>query len=80
MSTTGFTDIAIRNLKAGDTRREIPDPGCSGLYVIVQPSGKKSFAVRYRANGTPRKLTLRTPIRPRHYQGNPAPGDQGRAG
>jgi hypothetical protein len=42
----GFTDIAIRNLKAGDTRREIPDPGARGLYVIVQVSGKKSFAVR----------------------------------
>lgn len=53
-----LTDIAIRNLKAGDVRREIPDPGAQGLYVIVQPSGKKSFAVRYRFNGAPRKLTL----------------------
>ena len=26
--------------------------------MIVQPSGKKSFAVRYRHGGTPRKLTL----------------------
>jgi hypothetical protein len=40
----GFTDIAIRSLEAGDVRREIPDPGCAGLYVIVQPSDKKSFA------------------------------------
>ena len=47
----GLTDIAIRNLKAGDARREIPDPGATGLYVIVQPSGKKSFAFRYRFNG-----------------------------
>ena len=54
----GFTDIAIRNLKPGDTRREIPDGGAAGLYVIVQPSGRKSFAVRYRHNGQPRKLTL----------------------
>jgi integrase len=54
----GFTDIAIQNLKAGDTRREIPDPGCGGLYLVLQPSGKRSFAVRYRHNGTPRKLTL----------------------
>lgn len=53
-----FTDISIRNLKPGDVRREYSDPGCSGLYVIVQPSGKKSFAVRYRFDGTPRKLTL----------------------
>lgn len=54
----GFTDIAIKNLTPGETRREIPDPGCAGLYLIVQPSGKKSFAVRYRFDGTPRKLTL----------------------
>jgi integrase len=57
MSTTSLTDIAIRNLKPADVRREIPDPGCAGLYVVVQPSGKKSFAVRYRF-GKPRKLTL----------------------
>lgn len=54
----GFTDLKIKNLKAGAVRREIPDPGASGLYLVVQPSGKKSFAVRYRYNGTPRKLTL----------------------
>jgi len=35
----GLTDIAIRNLQAGDTRREIPDPGCAGLYVIVHAQG-----------------------------------------
>ena len=44
----GFTDIAIRNLKPGDVRREIPDPGASNLYLVIKPSGKKSFAVRYR--------------------------------
>jgi len=56
--TKGFTDIAIRNLAAGNTRREIPDLGCAGLYVIVQPSGKKSYAVRFRFDGRPKKLTL----------------------
>ena len=55
----GLTDIAIRNLKGGPIRREIPDPGARGLYVVVQPSGLKSFAVRYRFAGQPRKLTLR---------------------
>ena len=54
----GFTDIAIRNLKPADVRRELPDPGASNLYLVIQPSGKKSFAVRYRYNGAPRKLTL----------------------
>jgi len=43
MMAKGLTDIAIRNLKAGDARREILDRGAQGLYVIVQPSGKKVF-------------------------------------
>ena len=29
-----------------------------GLYVVVQPSGVKSWAVRYRHRGEPRKLTI----------------------
>jgi integrase len=29
-----------------------------GLYLVVQPSGAKSFAVRYRYAGKPRKVTL----------------------
>jgi hypothetical protein len=28
------------------------------LYVVVQPSGRKSYAVRYRFRGKPCKLTL----------------------
>lgn len=54
----GLTDIAIKNLKARETRREIPDPGCAGLYLVLQPSGSRSWAVRYRHQGKPRKLTL----------------------
>lgn len=54
----GLTDIAIRNLQPGPVRREIPDAGCIGLYLILQPSGARSWAVRYRYNGAPRKLTL----------------------
>jgi len=57
-----LTDIAIRNLHASPKRREIPDPGARGLYVIIQPSGVKSFAVRYRYAGTSRKLTLQAGI------------------
>ena len=48
MSSKKLTDIAIRNLKPGPARLEIADPGARGLYVVVQPSGFKSFAVRYR--------------------------------
>jgi integrase len=57
-----LTDIAIRNLKPSATRRELPDRGQRGLYCIVQPSGAKTFAVRYRFAGRPRKLTLQAGI------------------
>jgi integrase len=52
-----LTDRAIKNLKAGPARREISD-GKNGLFVVLQPGGRKSFAVRYRFGGHPRKLTL----------------------
>jgi len=57
-----LTDIGIRNLKPGPVRREIPDPGARGLYVVLQPSGMRGFAVRYRYAGKPRKLTLQAGI------------------
>jgi hypothetical protein len=54
-----LTDIAIQNLKARAVRYEVPDPGARGLRVVVQPTGSKSYAVRYRnATGWARKLTL----------------------
>lgn len=53
-----LTDIAIRNLKPGANRIEIADPGARGLYLVVQASGVKSFALRYRLRGKPQKLTL----------------------
>jgi integrase len=55
---TRLTDLSIKNLKPGTARREIPDPGCAGLYLIVQPSGHKGFAVRFRFRGKPKKLSL----------------------
>lgn len=61
-SPTRLTDIAVRNLKPKVNRYEVPDPGARGLYVIVHPSGKTSYAVRYRHGGQPRKLTLQAGI------------------
>ncbi len=55
-----LTAKAVENAKAGAARREIPDGGCRGLYLIVQPSGAKSWALRYRFAGRPAKLTLGT--------------------
>jgi hypothetical protein len=53
-----FTQLAVKAAKPAHDRVEIPDGGCTGLYLIVQPSGVKSWALRYRFKGTPKKLTL----------------------
>ena len=53
-----LTAISVENYKPSSVRREIADAGCRGLYLVVQPTGRKSFAVRYRVNGKPKKLTL----------------------
>ncbi len=39
-------------------RREIPDDYMRGLYLIVQPTGAKSWAVRYRDGGKLAKHTI----------------------
>jgi integrase len=48
--------ITIENLKGRAQRYEKPIG--SNLYVVVQPGGRKSYAVRYRFAGKTRKLTL----------------------
>ena len=53
-----LTAIAVKNARPHAERREIADGGCTGLYLIVQPSGVKSWAARYRYRGRPTKLTL----------------------
>ena len=53
-----LTSKAVENIKPIATRQEIPDALLPGLYLIVQPSGARSWAVRYRHNGKPRKHTL----------------------
>ena len=41
------------------TRQEIADAGCLGLYLIVQPTGAKAWAARYRRpDGRSAKLTI----------------------
>lgn len=41
-----------------DKRREVADAALPGLYLVIQPSGAKSWALRYRFGGKPVKLTL----------------------
>lgn len=54
-----LTVQSVEKLKPDPSRRlEIPDGLLPGLYLVIQPSGVRSWAVRYRAAGKPRKLTL----------------------
>lgn len=48
----------VETLQATDKRQEIPDDLCTGLYLVVQPTGKKSWQVRYRHGGVHRRMTL----------------------
>jgi integrase len=54
--TRQLTDKGIKNLK-GCTQRYEKRAG-DNLYVVVQPNGHRSYAVRYRYAGKTRKLTL----------------------
>src|SRR5258708_2731306 len=48
-----------RNGVGEAVRTEYPDAACIGLYLIVQPSGARSWALRYRRpGGKNAKLTL----------------------
>ena len=50
--------LEVENAKAREDRWELSDG--RGLYLVVQPSGAKSWCLRYRrkADGRPRKVTL----------------------
>lgn len=50
--------VTVEALQATDKRQEIPDDLCTGLYLVVQPTGKKSWQVRYRHGGVHRRMTL----------------------
>ena len=54
-----LTDAAVRKRKPKAKRLELPDG--KGLYLVVQPTGSKSWIMRYRdLTGRPVKLTLGT--------------------
>ena len=48
----------VENKRGAATRREIADDYMRGLYLIVQPTGAKSWAVRYRHGGKSNKHTI----------------------
>jgi hypothetical protein len=53
-----LTVRTVETIKPASTRQEIPDRYLPGLYLVIQPSGAKSWAVRYRSGGQTRKHTL----------------------
>lgn len=60
MKQKRLTAVMVAKVKANASRRvEYPDGG-TGLYLVVQPSGAKSWAYRYvrRQDGVRRKMTL----------------------
>lgn len=59
-----FTPKGVEAIRPDPAKRlELPDAGCTGLYLVIQPTGAKSWALRYRFDGKPAKATLgRWPI------------------
>jgi integrase len=56
---TMLTTAAILRLKPGKDRREIRDLGAIGHYLQIEPTGAKSFTMRFRRpDGRPAKLVL----------------------
>ncbi|MCV2866939.1 tyrosine-type recombinase/integrase [Albidovulum sediminicola] len=53
-----LTAAGVEKIKAIDRRQEIPDSLVTGLYLVVQPSGRKAWQVRYRTGVTHRRMSL----------------------
>ncbi|CAN7173412.1 tyrosine-type recombinase/integrase [Mesorhizobium caraganae] len=54
-----LTVETVKSAKPNPSKRvERPDAALPGLYLIIQPSGVKSWALRYRFAGVPKKLTI----------------------
>ena len=53
-----LTVKAVEAMASSTARREIADSLLPGLYLVVQPTGAKSWAVRCRHHGRSRKFTL----------------------
>ena len=49
----------VDRLKPNPTKRiEVSDGMMPALRVVVQPNGAKSYAVRFRQDGRPKKFTI----------------------
>jgi hypothetical protein len=55
-----LTDVLVRKAAPTAKRQEIADGQVRGLYLLIQPSGAKSWAVRYSRTGRVLKLLVPT--------------------
>jgi Arm DNA-binding domain len=53
----GLTEAKVRELQPGERAYKVSDGG-SGLYVVVSPSGIRSFRYDYRLGGRREALTI----------------------
>lgn len=53
-----MTALSVEKAKPADRRQELPDSLVKGLYLVVQPSGRKGWQVRYRTGRAHRRMTL----------------------
>ena len=51
-----LTDIAIRNAKLKDKPYKLSDT--AGLYLLINPSGKKYWRLKYRFSGKEKLLSI----------------------
>jgi integrase len=58
MTSKVLTAQAVAKVRPTDYVREVPDAGAPGLYLIIYPSGKKSWAYRFRRPGDRRSAKL----------------------
>ena len=55
-----LTATSVEKIRTPVRQIEVPDKLLPGFYLVLQPSGARSWAVRYRHAGRTRKLTLGT--------------------
>ena len=84
--TAKLTAVAVKNAKPRRNRHGVADrtwyPDGDGMYLVVQPAGAKSFALRYRFGGRTRNLKLGDAATSEHPRGRgpPSARTRGRPG
>lgn len=74
MAKRTLTAGGIVKMKGGAKRLEIHDAGAQGLHLLIQTSGHKSFALRFRRPGGARAKVTLGPFNPDEPMGEPVIG------